>query len=193
MSNGADGQAKGSGEPREPFGASAPLVDVEQLVRRAQRGDPVALEALIRELTPYLGRICGAIALDDGDDALQDTMLAVVRHLGSLREPLAIRGWARRIAVREARRRAHGGRTVSVDAGDLARVAAGDDPFEAADVRADVAAVLAMLSPEHRAVLVLRHLDGLSELEVAEVLDVAPGTVKSRTNRARATFRERWQ
>jgi RNA polymerase sigma-70 factor (ECF subfamily) len=168
-------------------------VDVEQLVRRAQGGDPVALEALIRELTPYLGRICGAIALDDGDDALQDTMLAVVCHLGSLREPLAIRGWARRIAVREARRRAHGGRTVSVDAGDLARVAAGDDPFEAADVRADVGAVLATLSPEHRAVLVLRHVDGLSELEVAEVLDVAPGTVKSRTNRARATFRERWQ
>jgi RNA polymerase sigma-70 factor (ECF subfamily) len=168
-------------------------VDVEQLVRRAQRGDAVALEALIRELSPYLGRICGAIALDDGDDALQDTMLAVVRHLGSLREPLAVRGWARRIAVREARRRAHGGRSVPVNSIELARVAAEDDAIAAADVSADVRAVLATLSPEHRAVLVLRHVDGLSEQEVAEVLDVATGTVKSRTNRARATFRERWQ
>ncbi len=53
--------------------------------------------------------------------------------------------------------------------------------------------MLASLSPEHRAVLVLRHVDGLSEQEVAEVLDVAAGTVKSRTNRARASFRERWQ
>ncbi len=162
---------------------------VEELVRRAQRGDAAALEGLLRELAPYLGRICGAIALDDGDDALQDTMLAIVRHLGTLREPLAVRGWARRIAVREARRTAHGGRSVPVDAGNLAAVAAVDDEQLGADVRS----VLSSLSPEHRAVLVLRHLDGLSEQEVADVLDVAPGTVKSRVHRARASFRERWQ
>jgi RNA polymerase sigma factor (sigma-70 family) len=164
-------------------------VGVEQLVVRAQRGDADALERLLRELTPYLGRICGAIALDDGDDALQDTLLAVVRHLGALREPLAVRGWARRIAVREARRVAHGGRTVPVDALDLAALPAPGDLAEAADVRA----VLATLSPEHRAVLVLRHVDGLHEREVADVLGVAPGTVKSRVHRARASFIERWQ
>jgi RNA polymerase sigma-70 factor (ECF subfamily) len=163
-------------------------VNVEELVRRAQRGDADALEGLIRELAPYLGRICGAIALEHGDDALQETLLAVVRHLGALREPLAVRGWARRIAVREARRAAHGGRDLPVDAHDLGRVPSERDLEGGADVRA----VLATLSPEHRAVLVLRHVDGLSEQEVADVLDVAPGTVKSRTNRARASFRERW-
>jgi RNA polymerase sigma factor (sigma-70 family) len=164
-------------------------VDVEELVRRAQRGDPTAVEELLGELTPYLGRICGAIALDDGDDALQDTMLAIFRNLGRLREPLAVRGWARRIAVREARRRAHGGRDVPVDAHDIATVASVGDPQLGTDVRS----VLATLSPEHRAVLVLRHVDGLSEQEVADVLDIATGTVKSRVNRARASFRERWQ
>jgi DNA-directed RNA polymerase specialized sigma24 family protein len=51
---------------------------------------------------PYAGRICGAIALGAGDDALQETMIAVVQNLGSLREPAAARGWVRRIAVREA-------------------------------------------------------------------------------------------
>ena len=158
-------------------------------MRRAQRGDADALEALLRELAPYLGRICGAIALDDGDDALQDTMLVVIRHLGALREPAAVWGWARTIAVREARRTAHGGRTVPVDAVDLAGVPAGGDLAHDVDVRA----VLRSLTPEHRAVLVLRHVDGLSEQEVAEVLAVAPGTVKSRTNRARAAFVERWQ
>ncbi len=111
---------------------------MEELVRRAQRGDADALEGLLRELAPYLGRICGAIALDEGDDALQDTMLAVVRHLGSLREPLAVRGWARRIAVREARRRANGGRAVVVDAAELSRISTGEDPFAATDVSADV-------------------------------------------------------
>ncbi len=163
-------------------------MNVEELVRRAQRGDADALEGLIRELAPYLGRICGAIALEHGDDALQDALLAVVRHLGSLREPLAVRGWARRIAVREARRAANGGRDLPVDAHDLALLPSPRDLEAGADVRA----VLASLSPEHRAVLVLRHVDGLSEQEVADALDVAPGTVKSRTNRARASFRERW-
>lgn len=162
---------------------------MEELVRRAQRGDADALEGLVRKLTPYLGRICGAIALDEGDDALQEAMLAIVRHLGSLREPAAVWGWARTIAVREARRIAHRGRTVPVDAHDLAVLPATGDLAEDADVRA----VLEGLSPEHRAVLVLRHVDGLSEQEVAAVLGVAPGTVKSRANRARAAFVGRWQ
>jgi RNA polymerase sigma-70 factor (ECF subfamily) len=161
---------------------------VEDLVRRAQRGDAAALDAVLRELSPYLGRICGAIALDDGDDALQDALVLVVRHLPTLREPLALRAWARRIAVREARRTAHGGRSVPVDAAELGRLPQPGDRTDDVDIRA----VLAGLSPEHRAVLVLRHVDGLTEEEVAEVLDVAPGTVKSRANRAKASFRERW-
>ncbi|HEX8802844.1 MAG TPA: sigma-70 region 4 domain-containing protein, partial [Acidimicrobiales bacterium] len=46
--------------------------------------------------------------------------------------------------------------------------------------------------PEQRAVLVLRHVDGLREDEMAAALGVAPGTVKSRLHRARAAFRARW-
>jgi RNA polymerase sigma-70 factor (ECF subfamily) len=138
---------------------------------------------------PYVGRICGAIALERGDDALQDTMMAIVRNIGSLREPAALRGWARRIAVREALRvaRTHGSWPVAPE------VVAATLPAKEDDVLAvDVRAVLDQLAPEHRAVLVLRHLDGLGELEMAELLDVAPGTVKSRLARARAAFRLRW-
>jgi RNA polymerase sigma-70 factor (ECF subfamily) len=159
------------------------------VVRRAQRGDPAALEVVVRELAPYVGRICGAVALDEGDDAMQEAMVAIVRNLGSLREPAALRGWARRIAVREAVRAARrGGRTVPVDPVDLAAV---PGPPIGADA-AEIEAVLAALPPEHRAVLVLRHVDGLNEDEMAVALGVAPGTVKSRLHRARAGFRERW-
>jgi len=162
-------------------------------IRRAQRGDPAALEEVLRDLAPYLGRICGAIALQAGDDALQETMVNVARHLGSLREPAALRGWARRIAVREAVRAATHGRDVPVD---LAGVdPAGLDPRRVVgdgSTAVEVWAVLESLEPDQRAVLVMRHLDGLDELEMAEALQVARGTVKSRLHRARAAFRERW-
>jgi RNA polymerase sigma factor (sigma-70 family) len=163
---------------------------VEELVRRAQRGDAVAVEALLRELSPYVGRICGAIALDAADDAMQETLVAVFRHIGSVHEPAAFKGWVRRIAVREAVRAARGGRVVPVDPEALQESAAVSVPDGATAV--EVRAVLASLSPEQRAVLTMRHLEGLNEEEMVDVLDVAPGTVKSRLHRARAAFRERW-
>ncbi|HET9771325.1 MAG TPA: RNA polymerase sigma factor [Acidimicrobiia bacterium] len=161
---------------------------VDEVVRRAQKGDASALDALVDEVLPYAARVCGAVALDAGDDALQETMVAVIRNIGALREPAALRGWVRRIAVREAVRAARGGRSVPVDPADLQAVVAVPDGATPVEVRE----VLAGLPPEQRAVLVLRHVDGLREDEMAAALGVAPGTVKSRLHRARATFRTRW-
>ena len=143
----------------------------------------------MRALVPYVGRICGAIAMDNGDDAMQETMIAVVRSLPSLREPAALRGWVRRIAVREAVRAVKGGRTTPADPVVLADVPDVANEATAVEVRA----VLECLAPEQRAVLVLRDLDGVGEQEMAELLGVAPGTVKSRVHRARGAFREQWQ
>jgi RNA polymerase sigma-70 factor (ECF subfamily) len=137
---------------------------------------------------PYLGRICGAIALDRGDDALQEAMIAVVRNLRSLRQPAAVQGWARTIAVREAMRVARADPSVSVEPALLDSVSAVEPQASAIEVRD----TLASLPPDQRAVLVLRHFDGLGEEEMAEVLGVAAGTVKSRLHRARDAFRERW-
>ena len=170
----------------EPPDPSAPLVGVRDLVRAAQRGDPAAMDELLRALSPYVTRICGVIALDRGEDAVQETFVAVLRHLRTLREPDAVRGWVRRIAVREAIRAASGGREVASPAGDVDRPAALPD----LDAVMDVRAALADLPPLHRAVLVLRDLDGLSEAEVAALLQVPEGTVKSRLHRARAAARE---
>ena len=148
----------------------------------------MAMATLMRALTPYVGRICGAIALDDADDAMQETMIAVLRNLRGLRHDVALRSWARRIAVRESLRAVrHRPATVALDA--LPEVPA---PLPELEESADVARSLAALAPEHRAVLVLRDVDGLSEAEVAAVLGLATGTVKSRLHRARAAFRARW-
>ncbi len=66
----------------------------------------MAMSALMRELMPWIGRICGSIALDRGDDAAQETLIIVLRNLPTLREPAALRAWVRRIAVRESVRMA---------------------------------------------------------------------------------------
>lgn len=158
------------------------------VIGRAQRGDPRALDSVVRELLPYIGRICGAIALGAGDDAMQEAMMSIIKNIHTLREPAALHGWARRIAVREAVRVANGGRAIPTDPEVMNTIPAIDNQLQAVEV----AEILDSLSPDQRAVLVLRHLDGLNEQEMADALGVAVGTVKSRLHRARDSFAARW-
>jgi len=178
---------RGGGEPQK---GSRPLegVELQELVRAAQRGDPLAMAALVRALAPYVGRICGAIALADGDDAMQETMIQVLRNLRSLREPAALHGWVRRIAVREALRLAQA-RARQVPVEHVADQAADDQP----GLRLELVDTLRRLRPDQRVVLVLRDLEGFTEAETAGLLSVEVGTVKSRLHRARRAFRERWR
>ncbi|MFC6162328.1 RNA polymerase sigma factor [Kribbella sp. NPDC058693] len=159
----------------------------EQLVRAAQRGDTVAMNDVLDALTPYVGRICGPIALNDGPDAAQEALIAIFRGLRGLENPAALFGWARAIAVREAVRVAQRGQRQ--EPAELSELPAADDPQLLVDVRD----VLRRLSPEHRAVLVLRDLEGMGEEAAAAVLDVPAGTAKSRLHRARASFRKAWR
>lgn len=156
------------------------------LVRAAQRGDALAMAELLDVLAPAVGRWCGPIALEDGADAAQEALIAVFRGLPDLREPAALYGWARSIAIREAVRVAR--RAARERPAELTEVPAPGDPVMAADIRD----LLDRLAPEHRAVLVMRDVEGMDERSVAEVLDVPVGTVKSRLARARRRFRREW-
>ncbi|HEX4223768.1 MAG TPA: RNA polymerase sigma factor [Pseudonocardiaceae bacterium] len=156
------------------------------LVIAAQRGDAMAMQELLGLLTPYVGRLCGPIALQDGQDATQEALIAIFRNLGQLTEPAAVFGWARSIAVRAAVRVAKAGRRGV--AAPLEEVPSVGDPLLASDIRD----VLDRLSPEHRAVLVLRDVEGLDERTVGALLAVPEGTVKSRLFRARTSFRKAW-
>src|SRR5262249_28719772 len=72
---------------------------------------------------PYVSRLCGPIALQDGPDAAQEALITVFRDIRQLREPRALYGWVRTIAVREAVRAARRARTGSM--GGLPPAAAG--------------------------------------------------------------------
>ncbi|MEV7728973.1 RNA polymerase sigma factor [Streptomyces sp. NPDC087917] len=156
------------------------------LARAARAGDTLALHELLDHLTPYVARICEPIALADGPDATQEALVAVFTSLRSLKDPQALYGWVRAIAVREAVRTAR--RAARARPAELPEVPERGDP----QLAADIADVLARLSPDHRAVLVLRDVEGLDEESTAAFLAIAPGTAKSRLSRARSSFRKAW-
>jgi RNA polymerase sigma factor (sigma-70 family) len=149
----------------------------------------MALGELMELLLPYVGRICGPIALQDGQDAAQEAMISILRGIRTLTEPEALFGWVRVIAVREAVRVARRASRIRTDpAAAVEELHTPDDP----QLAVDITDTLARLSPEHRAVLVLRDIEGLDEQQASQILAVRPGTVRSRLFRARSSFRKAW-
>jgi RNA polymerase sigma-70 factor (ECF subfamily) len=174
----------------EPFDVKPPPGSLEELVKKAQRGDTVAMNLVLDRLLPDLGRLCGAIALSDGPDALQDCAIVILGQLRQLRQPAALWAWARKIATREAVR--HATRAQRRHEQPLAFETPASDADHSTAARLAVRQQLERLPVEQRAILYLRDVEGLDEAEAAEVLGVAQGTVKSRLHRARQAFKKEW-
>ncbi|MFE4590137.1 RNA polymerase sigma factor [Streptomyces laurentii] len=155
------------------------------LLPRAQAGDEQAMNQLLTGIIPYVARLCRTITRDDGADATQEALLAVYRGLRTLREPTAFYGWVRSVTVREAvrvvKRAGEEGPYPGVEAGQET------NPLDAVHI----SDVLDRLSTSHRQVLTLRAY-GLNEEEMARLLSLPVGTVRSRLHRARLRFREAW-
>lgn len=119
----------------------------------------------------------------DAEDALQETFVAVHRALPAFRGDSKLSTWLYRIAIRTAlrlRRR----KPVVLEATPEQVVASGD-PGEREELSRELEGAMARLSPEHRIVLSLFAIDGLSQEEVALVLGIPVGTVWSRLHTAR--------
>lgn len=162
------------------------------LVAAAQAGDRDALERLLRRhhdrVRALARRLCGNDA--DAADATQEALLAIVRGLDRFDQRAAFGTWAYRVATNacldELRRRAR--RPQPQPEERLATTASGRDPGDVVSARIDVDAALAALPVEFRAAVVLRDLCALDYAEIAEVLDIPAGTVRSRIARGRAAI-----
>lgn len=136
-------------------------------------------------------RLSFAILADEADarDAAQDTFVTAWRQIGRLRDPERFDAWLQRVAVNAARmthraRRRRGVREIpSSRVGAVADLPTTESPVEA-DARA-LEAALGRLSIEQRSILALHHLEGRSLAELAEILAIPAGTVKSRLHTAR--------
>jgi RNA polymerase sigma-70 factor (ECF subfamily) len=155
------------------------------LVRAAQRGSERAVEELFARHWPDAYRTALLIAHDRAaaEDIAQEAFLSALRALPRFDGRRPLRPWLHRIVVNRAidwARSRRLRREVGVDA--LPEVAA---PPEAADLGlGPLAAALGRLSPEHRAVVVMRYLLELTPGEIAATLDLPRGTVNSRLRRA---------
>jgi RNA polymerase sigma-70 factor (ECF subfamily) len=171
-------------------------VDLDGLARAASGGDPAALEVLLRTIRPEALRLCGRFlpCREDAEEACQDTLLAVSRGIGTFAGQASFRTWLYAVAANRARStyRALRGRFLSETAG----VPLPDRPDPrrtsvVAGTRLDLLDALEALGPHLAEPVALRDILGLPYREIAVLLAVPEGTVKSRIHEARRQLRER--
>lgn len=165
-------------------------------VLRAQAGDREALDGLMRSVQEPLYRYVAGLVGDrqGAEDVLQEVFLLICRKLRWLREPTLFRPWAYRIASRQALRHLEKERRRSrqrLEDVDLSTVAAAPDELYDRELVASLPAMLAAVSPHSRTVLSLHYLHDMTLREVADVLGIAEGTVKSRLAHGLETLRRR--
>jgi len=154
------------------------------LVRSAQGGSSDAVEELFRRHWPSVHRSAWLVVHDPAaaEDIAQEAFVSALRALDRFdrRRPLA--PWLHRIVVNRAIDWARARALRPETAADALPEAAA--PAERAEMDDELVAALADLGPEHRAVVVLRHLLGYTPGEIATMLDLPRGTVNSRLRRA---------
>ncbi len=170
----------------------------EALAAAANTGDRGALEVLLARHFDRVHAICRRVTghPEDALDATQEALIAVTRGLHRYDGRSLFTTWLYRVAtnaaldeLRRRKRRPEPAELVEDrPRGGVAGGAAGSPVESVVAARLDVDAALAGLSPEFRAAVVLRDLCDLDYAEIAEVLDVPIGTVRSRIARGRAAI-----
>jgi RNA polymerase sigma-70 factor (ECF subfamily) len=177
--------------------------DDNRLIKDCLEGNPAAFGELVRR---YQDRVYNtAFRLlgnaEDAYDVVQDAFLNAYLSLGSFKGDSLFFTWLYRIAINTAitlKRKqrvvislqgARGGDN-GLDPADPSHEAEPGRGLEQAEQEQRIQAALNRLSPEHRAVLILKDMEGQKYEEMAEILQVPIGTIRSRLHRARTELRE---
>jgi RNA polymerase sigma-70 factor (ECF subfamily) len=173
----------------------------DRLVALAQQGDQASLELLLRNSYDTIFAVCRKMTGNDPDgaDAAQEALIAVARGVERFDRRSKFSTWVYRVAMNksidELRRRSRRS-TVSLDGlldtgmttvRPLVSSRRSSDPESSVD-RVDIDAAVRSLPLEFRSAVVLRDLCGLDYAEIAEILDIPSGTVRSRIARGRAAL-----
>ncbi|MCM0676698.1 RNA polymerase sigma factor [Micromonospora phytophila] len=174
-----------------PFGD-----DIDALARSASRGDAAALDALLVAVRPEVLRLCGRFLpnREDAEEACQDTLLALARGITRFEGRSSFHTWLHRLTANRARstyrvlrrrRVLEAGGVPLPDRADPRRTSV------VAGTRLDLLDALDSVRPDLAEAVTLRDVLGLSYREIAALLDLPEGTVKSRLHLARQMVRQR--
>jgi RNA polymerase sigma-70 factor, ECF subfamily len=168
------------------------------LISRASRGDVDAFSRLVSAHSALVrGVTLRMLGAQEAQDASQEVWVRVWANMKSFRGESAFSTWLYRVTVntclsfrrKESRRRT---REVEEELAHLSVSSGGDgDPEEAALVaerREEIQVALGSIRAEHRAAMVMRHMEGLSCAEISEALGVPDGTVKGWASRGRTAM-----
>ena len=170
-------------------------IEIETLIRRCQRGDKLAIGALIRRYQNYVYRLCFLVMRNeqDAEDMTQETFIRACRALPrfEIRKGASFEAWLYRIAVNCCRSRMRrkwyqvlpwpspAPEIVSEPERQPDRQVVHDENRE------EILQAINTLGEKHRLVVILRYYAGLSNEEIARTLSIPSGTVRSRLHTAR--------
>jgi RNA polymerase sigma-70 factor, ECF subfamily len=179
------------------------LLEQEQdWIRRSQRGELAAYDALVRAYETLAFRAAYLIIRDEQEaaDAAQDAFVRGFRALGSFRRGEPFRPWLLRIVTNQALNRLQAQKrrdkmterymqTISDPSGaDIPT--SPQRQLETREQTQQLVEAVSRLKPEERTLIALRYFLELPESEVAQAMEIAPGTVKSRLHRTLGKLRE---
>jgi RNA polymerase sigma-70 factor (ECF subfamily) len=160
------------------------------LFEAARLGDPQAIASLLETAQPDIRRYARATCRSsaDAEDATQEAMWILFRHVGTIRSLVALSAWLFSVVRRECRRLARkAGLGPSIDDREAEALLLSRSE---ADLRLDVAAAFEALPAHYRDVALMRDVKEMTIDEIAAALGASRQTVKARLHRARALMRE---
>jgi len=175
--------------------------DEPQLIERAKAGDGAAAAEIVERYQRRIYTLCVRVLgdADAAEELTQETLIKALTGLERFDGRASLSTWLHRIATNACYTRLRSDRVrsrnrvswpESREPEALSGVQQGEDSLDASQRRRQVAVALDRINAEHRIVLVLRDVQGLEYEQVAEVLGVPVGTIKSRLFRARAALRK---
>lgn len=166
------------------------------LLRAAQKGDKAAFEKLIAPYLPKLYNLAYHLCQhrDDAADAVQETAIKAFRNLGGFREEADLNTWLSRIlknTILDEVKRAVRRHEEATDTIPERSVHVTEPKLERQELKETLLSLLNEVSPKLREPVILYDLDGYSYEEIAQILEINVGTVKSRLNRGRGSLRDK--
>lgn len=181
-------------------------IDERQIIQKAAAGNSFAFEQLVQKYQSQVYRLCFRMTgnPEDAADLTQEAFLKAWNHLASFQFEAAFSTWLYRLTsnacldfLRSAKRRTHVSMTMENEEGEEQALEVMDPqplPEETAIQREQQALVrhaIGQLEPEQRQILTLRVVNDLSYTEIAKIMCLKEGTVKSRLSRAREALRKK--